>query len=80
MVVRWSQWTADERAAESELGQDETYWLFHPQRPWAPGFYSVVLDTALEDVAGNNLRGPLERALDDEFSGTSATAVEFAIR
>jgi len=31
-------------------------WRFRPSEPWVGGAYAVVVDTALEDLAGNSLR------------------------
>jgi len=45
------------------LAQAESLWLFNPSIPWKRGTYSVQIDATLEDVAGNNLNGPLDRNL-----------------
>ncbi len=45
------------------LAQAESLWLFNPIIPWGRGAYSVQIDATLEDVAGNNLNGPLDRDL-----------------
>lgn len=41
----------------------ETGWRFTPAAPWLAGAYSVEVDARLEDVAGNNLRGPFDRPM-----------------
>jgi hypothetical protein len=33
----------------------ETEWRFIPSQPWKPGEYRLVVDTALEDLAGNRI-------------------------
>jgi hypothetical protein len=33
----------------------ESRWLFTPRQPWADGDYRLVVDTALEDLAGNSI-------------------------
>jgi hypothetical protein len=38
----------------------ETGWRFTPARPWQPGDYRLVVDPALEDVAGNSVGRPFE--------------------
>ena len=47
----------DERGAfvvgEALLSPGETRWIFTPDEPWQPGDYSIVIDPALEDLAGN---------------------------
>jgi Bacterial Ig-like domain len=39
---------------------EETRWQFTPKRPWQAGRYSLVAETTLEDLAGNNLERPFE--------------------
>jgi len=36
-------------------GSNETEWRFVPREPWRPGDYRVIIDTALEDLAGNRI-------------------------
>jgi hypothetical protein len=47
----------DGRVAVSD---EETVWSFTPDRPWVAGTYQLVVDTTLEDLAGNNLQRPFE--------------------
>jgi len=42
------------------VSDEERRWHFTPDRPWSAGEHSLVIDTALEDSAGNNWRGPLK--------------------
>ncbi|WP_165231690.1 hypothetical protein [Aquisphaera insulae] len=44
----------------ADVSAEETRWSFVPERPWRPGRYRLIVDTALEDLAGNNLRRPFE--------------------
>jgi hypothetical protein len=37
------------------VDRQETRWLFNPREPWKPGDYSLVVNTALEDLAGNSI-------------------------
>jgi hypothetical protein len=37
------------------VDRQETQWRFIPSSPWKPGAYSLVVDTALEDLAGNRI-------------------------
>ncbi len=39
---------------------EETCWQFTPREPWRLGRYSLVVDTALEDLAGNRIGRPFE--------------------
>lgn len=37
------------------IGQGETVWSFQPAQPWTAGEHQVVVDMALEDLAGNRI-------------------------
>jgi hypothetical protein len=37
------------------VGRDETQWRFTPDDPWKRGDYQIVVDTDLEDLAGNQI-------------------------
>ena len=39
---------------------EETRWRFTPKGPWRAGTYNLVVDTALEDPAGNSIARPFE--------------------
>lgn len=39
---------------------NEMHWEYEPEDPWEVGKYQLVVDTDLEDLAGNNLRRPFE--------------------
>ncbi len=54
---------------EATLSSGETRWIFTPAEPWRPGPYAVVIDPALEDLAGNT---PL-RLFDAESGAAGAT-------
>jgi hypothetical protein len=45
------------RVAVEQAG---TRWRFTPERPWAAGDHRIVIDTALEDLAGNSVGRPFE--------------------
>ena len=38
-----------------EVGREETEWRFMPKQPWRAGDYKIVVQTALEDLAGNHV-------------------------
>ncbi len=42
------------------IGDAETRWQFTPARPWQAGEYQLMVDPALEDVAGNSVGRPFE--------------------
>ncbi len=45
---------------EIKVSEEETRWDFTPQSAWAAGRYRLVIDTALEDLAGNSIAKPFE--------------------
>jgi hypothetical protein len=42
-------------AGRVTVAKQETEWRFTPSAPWKPGHYQVVVDTRLEDLAGNHI-------------------------
>jgi len=38
-----------------DVERQETRWRFSPRAPWKPGSYQLVVDTAIEDLAGNHI-------------------------
>jgi hypothetical protein len=55
---------------QTSLAEQERLWSFVPETPWKPGSYRIVIDTALEDLAGNNIGKPFEV---DLFEGIERT-------
>jgi hypothetical protein len=47
-------------AGVASVSAEEKCWHFKPRRPWRAGTYDVVVETTLEDLAGNNLERPFE--------------------
>ena len=47
-----------------QISEQETLWSFMPGQSWKVGEYRVVINTALEDLAGNSIARPFEV---DEF-------------
>jgi hypothetical protein len=37
------------------ISKQESEWRYTPQQPWKAGDYQLVVDTGLEDLAGNHL-------------------------
>jgi hypothetical protein len=52
----------DERPIPGEITIEagETRWRFRPDRPWPAGMSRLVVDTSLEDLAGNSVARPFE--------------------
>jgi hypothetical protein len=42
------------------VSAEETRWQFTPQRAWEAGTYQLVVETTLEDLAGNSIGHPFE--------------------
>ena len=42
------------------LAHDETEWRFTPDGPWTAASYQLVIDTAIEDLAGNHIGQPFD--------------------
>ncbi|HEY2250815.1 MAG TPA: Ig-like domain-containing protein [Planctomycetaceae bacterium] len=42
------------------VGDEERRWEFVPKSPWLAGKYQLVIDTILEDLAGNRIGQPFE--------------------
>jgi hypothetical protein len=65
------------------IAQQETEWRFKPQKPWAAGNYKLVVDTALEDLAGNHIGEPFDVDVFThvtEHITTSTVPVPFTVR
>jgi hypothetical protein len=61
----------------------ESVWRFTPQQPWVAGAYRLVVDTDLEDVAGNRIDQPFDIDVFDtvtEHLTTRHIDVPFGIR
>jgi hypothetical protein len=57
-------WITDARGQRLDgsirVSDQETRWQFTPRQPWQGGAYDLVIDTALEDLAGNSIGRPFE--------------------
>ncbi len=42
------------------VGPGETEWRFQPKQPWRRGAHRVIVDMALEDLAGNRIGRPFD--------------------
>jgi hypothetical protein len=43
-----------------DVDRKETRWHFHPDDPWTAGRHQLVVETTLEDLAGNSIGRPFE--------------------
>ncbi len=59
------------------VGKDERMWQFTPEGLWNAGKYELVIDTTLEDLAGNRINRPFEV---DEFREIDKNALPEYVR
>jgi hypothetical protein len=70
-------------AGTVEVAREESEWRFVPQHAWNAGPHRLLVDTALEDVAGNKIGQPFDIDVFDRVTEriTSATtSVPFETR
>jgi hypothetical protein len=51
-------------AGTATVGPEERSWLLTPGRPWASGAHRLVVDSVLEDLAGNSVARVFDRDLE----------------
>jgi hypothetical protein len=47
-------------AGTVNVARQETQWRFTPREPWKPGDYQLIVDTGIEDLAGNHVGQPFD--------------------
>jgi len=66
-LLQHALWVNDEAGAplagHGAAGPGERSWRFQPQSPWKQGRHSVIIDSRLEDLAGNSLMRVFDRDL-----------------
>jgi len=62
-----------------KVDEMETLWRFLPSSPWKKGNYFIHIDTILEDLAGNNLRGLMDRPVEDKLKEITRMQLPFKI-
>ncbi|MGI9542184.1 MAG: Ig-like domain-containing protein [Cyclobacteriaceae bacterium] len=75
---------ADGLLVEGTVSLDpmQLIWLFKPANPWKAGDYRVIINTKLEDLAGNNLIGVFDRPTlsnADDNKAASFKTISFVI-
>jgi len=56
LALRWIELVTSAHVAvpgDVELARHETRWVFTPRARWVPGDYIIIVNPALEDLAGN---------------------------
>jgi hypothetical protein len=65
------------------VGKEERSWTFKTQEPWEQGRYEIVIDTRLEDPAGNSIGRPFEvdmlRAVERQIR-SKTVSLSFVVR
>ena len=65
------------------VGREETEWSFKPHDPWKPGEYKLIVDTGLEDLAGNHIGQPFDIDTFEhvtEHIATNTVSLPFTVR
>lgn len=65
------------------LAEGENGWKFEPESLWQPGEYQLIVETRLEDLAGNNLNRPFDRDLlnvDNTNAETKQIEIPFSLK
>lgn len=65
-----------------EVAHGETEWRFTPDAPWTPGDYRLIVNTTLEDLAGNRVGRAFDVDLFNEVTAqiqTEAVSIPFRV-
>ena len=66
-----------------DVVRDELEWRFTPASPWSEGAHKLIIDTSLEDLAGNKIGEPFDIDVFDHVTEritSSTTSVPFETR
>jgi hypothetical protein len=66
-----------------QIDRHETVWRFIPDKPWAPGRYTIKIANTLEDRAGNSIGRPFEVDLKNKSitqSNLTTTSLPFTVK
>jgi hypothetical protein len=69
-------------AGAVSVARHETQWRFTPREPWKPGDYQLVVDTGIEDLAGNHVGQPFDIDVFEhvtEHITTNSVSLPFAV-
>jgi hypothetical protein len=85
LLRRMIQVSAVDHVLPGMVGVDkhETEWRLTPQQPWKAGEYTLVIDTGLEDVAGNRIGQPFDIDVFDRVTqhiATKTISLPFMVR
>jgi hypothetical protein len=85
LLQRMLQVSASRGRIEGTVSVDrqESQWRFTPKSPWTAGAHRLIVDTALEDLAGNKIGQPFDIDVFDrvtEHITTTTVDVPFTVR
>ena len=70
-------------AGTVRIGKEESEWSLIPHSPWKPGDYKLIVDTGIEDLAGNHIGQPFDIDVFDHITEritTKTVSLPFVIR
>jgi hypothetical protein len=70
-------------AGSVDVGREESEWRFTPTSPWIAGAHRLIVNTSLEDLAGNKIGQPFDIDVFERVTEritSSTTSVPFEIR
>jgi hypothetical protein len=70
-------------AGSVAIDKQESEWLLTPQSPWKAGDYKLIVDTGLEDLAGNHIGQPFDIDVFDRVTEritTKTVSLPFVVR
>jgi hypothetical protein len=65
------------------IGRQETQWSFVPHTPWKAGDYQLIVDAAIEDLAGNHVGQAFDIDTFERVTkqiSTNTVSLPFAVR
>lgn len=66
-------------SGEIQIGNNENQWRFLPDRPWRTRKVFLIVNSVLEDVAGNNFKDLLDHTVDTETVNISQITIPIAL-
>jgi hypothetical protein len=85
LLMKMIQVTRGQAMVSGKVTPDhhETQWRFTPDTPWQPGDYKLVIDTGIEDLAGNHIGAAFDIDIFEKVSKTidrKSVNIPFSIR
>ena len=76
-MIRITNKSGEPLEGKTVLADNECSWRFTPARPWRPGPYQLVVQTTIEDLAGNNIGKPFDV---DLFEGVKRRVINETVK